>query len=607
MEKPPLYGDPDHMDNYVVTSSDNGGVHTNSGILNKVAFLIKQGGEHNDISVTGLDYMKADKLVISTLLDTGLTSTADFYEYRDVMLQRCNELIGVPLSFTTDDCQQVFKAWCSVGFCYLTQNIVGLTNDDWDFFGKELASGNFNGDDYEDLAVGIPCKDYDGVFNAGMVAIFYGSPMGLGATEVELIGQHHAGNLNQYKDMFGRTLTAGNFNGDVSPNGFAYDDLAVGVPYEDYNGHSDVGIVIIFYGSNEGLLLGNSAITQVLSQEDVSNIDIVGAAEPSDFFGFSLASGDFNGDEFDDLAVGVIKEDHSGLTDAGVVNVFYGSDLGLGESTSMPPSVVIVSLWDATENKLGIVLTSGDFNGDGYDDLAAGAPYWDLTVAGTVISRDAGIVFFMFGSITGLDGLWFTSAIAHGHAGLTPIPRDYFGMSLAASDFNGDGFDDLAVGVPDRDVGPVISAGMVIIFYGSTTGLLTGGLATYEVIVQEDLAGISEGWDRFGSKLASGNFTGDAFADLAIGAWSKNIGDVFGTGIVVVCSGSIDGLLPAAVEWIDQESGLGGQNEQVDRFGVSLASGDFNGNGLDDLAIGADCESFPGGIEYGGAVYIKEY
>jgi len=115
-----------------------------------------------------------------------------------------------------------------------------------------------------------------------------------------------------------------------------------------------------------------------------------------------------------------------------------------------------------------ISIIYGDFNGDGFTDLAIGVP--DENIGG---SEGAGMVNIIYGSSTGLSIDISPQSWNQGPFGETGNieANDHFGASLTAGDFNGDGFTDLAIGVPDENIGGSEGAGMVNIIYGSSTGL----------------------------------------------------------------------------------------------------------------------------------------
>ena len=115
------------------------------------------------------------------------------------------------------------------------------------------------------------------------------------------------------------------------------------------------------------------------------------------------------------------------------------------------------------------------------------------------------------------------------------------GSGVARGDFNGDGIGDLAVGVPDENVNGAIDAGAVNVIYGSSDGLTATG---NQFFTQDSpgMPGVTENFDRFGLTLASGEFNGDSYSDLAIGVPHEDIGSSLGEGLVQILHGSDTGL-----------------------------------------------------------------
>ena len=157
---------------------------------------------------------------------------------------------------------------------------------------------------------------------------------------------------------------------------------------------------------------------------------------------------------------------------------------------------------------------------------------------------------------------------------------------------------------------------MVIVFLGSTNGLLSRGstgTAVTEILKQENAGETSEAGDLFGYSLTSGDFdriwtppTLMPSDDLAVGVPWESYGGEANNGVVDIFYGSPAGLLPAVAQVISQ-SGLGGLDETGAHLGWALATGDFDNNGNDDLAVSAPDENFPGGITDAGAVYVREF
>jgi hypothetical protein len=370
-----------------------------------------------------------------------------------------------------------------------------------------------------------------------------------------------------------QALAAGSVAAQAAPvgalqadfNNDGADDLAVGVPGENVGSIVDAGSVNVLYGSpGTGLLgVGSQLFTQPVS-----------AVEAGDQFGSALASGDFNDDGFADLAVGAPTEDVGRVPDAGAVSILYGSGTGLttvGAQTFTQP----VSAVEA-DDQFGSALAAGDFDDDGPDDLGVGAPFED--VGSTIF---AGAVSALYGSSGGLG-------TAGAQTFVQPVSAvefdDSFGFSLASGDFDNDGFADLAAGAPFEDVGTTVDAGATSVLYGTTgTGLTLAGAQTF---VQPVSA--VERDDTFGWALASGDFNDDTFADLGVGAAFEDVGAAADAGAVSALYGSTGtGLTTAGAQtFVQPVSAV----ERDDTFGFSLASGDFNANGVADLGVGAPFE-----------------
>ncbi len=112
---PPAYGDPDHWSDYswLPLEADNGGVHSNSGIPNKAAYLLTSGGTFHSVAVTGIGYTKTEQIYYRAMQHY-LTTYSDFLSTRFSLYAACQDKIGT-YGITSADCDQVLNAWTAVG------------------------------------------------------------------------------------------------------------------------------------------------------------------------------------------------------------------------------------------------------------------------------------------------------------------------------------------------------------------------------------------------------------------------------------------------------------------------------------------------------------
>jgi hypothetical protein len=397
-------------------------------------------------------------------------------------------------------------------------------------------AGDFNGDGHADIAATAPFTEDadDAAGAAGAVAIAYG-PGGSGGNQ--WIAARSLGGAS-----IREVVASGYFDDDC------YADLAVG-------GYSTV---VVVSGSPSGLVPESTAVHRPA--------DVAGG-EGHSYFGRSVATGDFNGDGRDDLAVGAPGrsiEQQGGEPqpedDGGAIAVFPGSAGGLTaagsrwltEATMRPYSL------------LGVTLAAGDFDGDGTDDLAAGAPESESMAGEVVVFRGAGAGIGTAGSVL-LD------QDSPGVPG-TAEDYDFFGSTLAAGDLTGDGRADLVVGSPGEGIGAQRAAGSVAVLKGGAGGVTGAGSLGFDQDTAQ-IPGTAESGDLFGEALAIGDLTGDGRADLVVGSPGEDVGATVDTGAVTAIAGTATGPSAAGARYLDQNSaGIPGSNESGDAFGAAVRS-----------------------------------
>ncbi|MFI8188646.1 FG-GAP and VCBS repeat-containing protein [Streptomyces sp. NPDC085946] len=388
---------------------------------------------------------------------------------------------------------------------------------------------DFNGDGHRDLAYGHAYSGVSGAggWRGGAVTVVYGTANGLDTTRTQVIHQDSPGvpGSGEEDDWFGESLASA----DLDKDGYA--DLVVGNPAEHVGDDDYRGSVTVVWGSRSGLSGG----TNVTPRSGAGG-----------HFGHDLATGDFNGDGSPDLTVigggeawlhrgpftrsgtaGTVsridktsggwhstglaagKVDGDGRTDLVVLGLEITTEAvrtrawylkGTSAGLSSGPSMTLTD----RQGGLGPSAVVGDFDKNGYGDIALARPDKD---------NGKGAVTVWRGTSSGPSGSTTFTQATSGVSG-TPEADDNFGYAVSAADADGDGYADLAIGVPHEDVDGREDQGGVHLLRGGSGGL-SGTRSSW---IPQTVLGPAASLASFGYAVRLRDLTGDGRADLAVAA-----------------------------------------------------------------------------------------
>lgn len=432
---------------------------------------------------------------------------------------------------------------------------------------------DFNNDGYNDLVIGAPEGGDDG---AGYLTVVYGSADGLDLSNTTTIGQP-ADEDDEFREGFGHEMRAEDLDADgitdlvvrakhssselvvfwgAEERGLSDKDMAgLGKTHKmtsgdfDGDGKQDLLVTPSMAAENSELLRG--PFTRDGEPAERQGVDLSDPVSYRDVFTF--AAGDVTGDGVDDLVV-IQSMEEGGRTG----QFFTGGSDGLTRQD--------------TEIPMALSATIGDFDGDGHGDLAY------REVEGGIIEgpwRDAGTVHVLYGSESGFGDRKATFTQASPGVPGAHEEGDLFGAALSAGDADGDGYDDLAVGIPGEAIGDRANAGSVVLLRGSSEGLTGEGS---QAISQDTAAvpGVAEAGDLHGANVRLLDVDNDGKADLSVSAPREDGGN----GAVWSFPGTDSGV--SAADAVSFAPGDIGAAPDGATFGIAFA------NSTDDILWGID-------------------
>jgi hypothetical protein len=375
--------------------------------------------------------------------------------------------------------------------------------------------------------------------------------------------------------------TSGCPAGDV--NGDGHDDVVIGEPeYDASTTYSDSGRAYLYYGTDDGLDIASPRIFEPPK------------LEANGFFGLQACGvGDVNGDNYDDVAVSLSNYDGA-MPDEGAVYVWYGSASGPSASYNWMAHGPEDDYYAHFGWGMG---PAGDVNGDGYDDVIVGAYRYDYnSIANAYVWYGGPMPGGLGPTGTPANADWIASAPDPTASG-NPAGSGFGVYVGTVGDVNGDGYDDIYVGAP-RYSNPETHEGAIFVWYGSSAGLGDPGtLANADWHAESNQAEAIMGGPYPDSQWPStqgraGDVNGDGYDDLIVGAPKYDHPETE-EGAAFLWYGSETGLgangTPDNADWSVES------NQASAWLGWSVGTaGDFSGNGIDDLVIGANYYDAPG-------------
>jgi hypothetical protein len=462
---------------------------------------------------------------------------------------------------------------------YLSQyNGIELISDGK--LGSAVACGDVNGDGYADIIGGAYKASPNGQTAAGKVFIVFGGrttePIfrtdALVAFDPDAL-QNGVVKINgmSLSDRVGTSAACADINND----GFA--DVIIGAPYVAYLSRGDAGAVFVIYG-------GRNLPAVINLDGSYPNMTTIYGAN-GDNAGWSVSTGNVNGDEFQDVIVGAPFGDSSSVRDVGRTYVVYGQ-------AAMPRLIDLDSLslgvtriyGERLRDNAGTSVAAGDVNNDGLDDVVIGADR-----ASPSGRANAWAVYVVYGQPTlPMQMSLLLPAVTIGRV-YGSVENDALGSAVYCADITGDGYAEVFAGAPFGNYGNQPKVGKAYIIYGSDTRI--------DIDLKSSTRGVTEivgtaHDDQTGNAFVVANVDGNRYHEAIIAAYRAGTGRDVGAGITYMFYGANRSFgerifLNNYSGPLTEIFGINRPPGSNENTGYSLAKGDINKDGYDDILIGA--------------------